>query len=380
MAMAALQLAHVRRADAAVPTLPTSVRAVPKREDMAMAALLNPLGPSRTMLTLFRCFSYTCFFTVLFCGILVLLPRRVALKVPKVLRRVRSKCLSWVKRAKELSKDGPFYKLMVWIGRKFGRGFLSSRCRAPEVRASAGGAREVLVTVTPDLPYNPFHEEDYFVAWCREDEAQERWREKMYDPKYDCEKVAGNKFRMYLEGLPEHTLLRVRACAVNVHGRSDWSRERPVETLAVPSSDNGFQGPLGPACPPGAQYTWTQTKTEVFLKIPLRPEWTAKRIRFYNTPSRIEIRVPAPDNGADEVLVGPLCKKVKVDDVFWCVEEDKQLGRHLSAQLLKFEPMDKWPCIIEAKEHPHIDVRMLRFWTDGDALTDLSGLNLQGLS
>lgn len=305
----------------------------------------------------------------------MLFPTRVAKMFPKPVRTLRAKLFSWVRRARELSVEGPIYKLTIWWGRKLGRGFLASRCQAPDIRAKPGGSREVQVTLTPRLPYNPFHEEQYMLSWCREDEETPIWREKCYDPKCDCEVIAKGRVRVYLEGLPENTPIRVRARAVNARGHSEWTKEIPAETLAPPSEDGGYTGPLGPACEDGAYYTWGQTKTEVTLWVPLRPEWTAKNIKFKWTPSRLELRCSANGTGADEVLIGPLNKRVKSDEVFWSIEEDKKFGRHLYVQMVKVEALDKWSCVIEAPGHPQVDTRLLRFFTDGmSGLGDLSGL------
>lgn len=318
---------------------------------------------------LVSCLGYGSLLLVMGSLVLVLLPSRLAGKLPKLVRRLRTRLLATVRRARELSAQGPFYRLGVWCGRKLGRGHLASLCVTPDVRAKPSGNREVQVTLGPHLPYNPFHEEDYVLAWRREDESDDRWREKRFSSEHDCEKVAG-RLRVHLDGLPEHTALVLRGCAEHIRGRSPWSKEARVATMAKPGEDGGFVGPLGQACPPEARYTWSQTQTEVSFKVPLRAEWKAKDIRFKWTPLRLEIRCAhgtiANGTDADNLLVGPMPKKVKTDEVFWSIEEDDtKLGRHLAVQMVKAEQYEKWPCLIEGDGHPHIDVRLLRFFTEG---------------
>lgn len=329
--------------------------------------------------------SYLSFFLLTTSTAMMLLPKSVVAKLPKPVRWMRAKLYSWLRRARELSRDGPFYKLTIWLGRKLGRGKLSSKCQAPDIRAKPTGSTEVQLSLTAHSPWNPFHEECYMLSWCRQDEGDSPfWREKLFDPSCDCEKLAAGKLKFVLEGLPESTPLRVRACGVNSRGRSPWAKDISVSTLAIPSEDNGFTGPAGPACSDVAQYTWTQTRTEVALRIPLRLEWTAKKLKVKWTPSRVEIRCESSTNGngrSDEMLVGPLCKKIKNDEVFWTIEDtDNTYGRHLHFQMVKAEALEKWSCAIDAPGHPQIDTRALRFFdeTSLDSLGDLSGL--RGLS
>mmetsp|Transcript_9236 Transcript_9236/g.23746 ORF Transcript_9236/g.23746 Transcript_9236/m.23746 type:complete len:335 (-) Transcript_9236:60-1064(-) len=302
------------------------------------------------------------------------LPNGLSGKLPAPLRAFRNKLLGYCRRARELSVEGPFYRLAIWLGRKVGQGKLSSKCQGPDVRLKASGCLEVQVTMTPHLPYNPFHEENYVVAWCRADGKE--WCERSLHKEHDCEKV-GAKLRTFIDSLPERTLVQVRACAENTWGRSDWGKTAEVETLARPTDDGGFTGPLGPACGSGARYTWTQTRTEVFVKIPLAAEVKSRDIRFKCIGPKLEVHLVAGDGTTTEMLVGALHKKVKADEVFWTIEDpDKKYGRHLSIQLLKVEALQKWPCLIDADGHTNVDTRLIRFFTgDPENMSDLSGLS-----
>lgn len=234
------------------------------------------------------------------------------------------------------------------------------------------------MTVTPRLPWNPFHVERYMLAWTRPDEETPVWRMKEFDPATDSEKVAGSKHRFYLEGLPQHTPLQVRACGTNAHGRGPWSKVLNVCTLAIPTKEGGFTGPVGPACGKDETYSWSQTRTEVAFRVPLRPGDNAKNLKVKWTPSRLEVKSGSDTSGFDEILVGPLCKRVKIDEVFWTIEDgDKTFGRHLHVQMAKVDALEKWACGIDAPGHPQIDTEQVQFFTEGDALSslgDLSGL------
>lgn len=330
-------------------------------------------------------FSYVSTTVAVVAFVLMFLPKSVMAKCPKPVRTLRAKFNAWWKRARELSADGPFYKLMVWSGHKLGRGKLASHCRAPDLKAKPSGDRIVQMTVTPRLPWNPWHVEAYMLAWVRQSELDEpTWRMKEFDPLTESEKVEGapkGKFRFYLEGLPQHTALRVRACGINAHGRGPWSKEIDVCTLAVPTKENGLTGPAGEACGKDATYTWTQTSTEVFLRVPLTSGDTAKNLKVKWTPSRIEVRSGSVTSGSDEILVGPLCKRVKVDEVFWTIEDgDKTFGRHLHFQMVKVEALEKWASAIDAPGHPQIDTEQIQFFTEGEALSSLGDLSALGSS
>lgn len=125
--------------------------------------------------------SYASFFLVSTSVVLMLIPTSLTGKLPKPVRKIRSKLYATLRRALELSRDGPFYRLTLWLGRKLGHGRLSSLCRVPSARAKASGSREVQVTLTPQLPWNGFHEECYMLSWCRQDEKDPIWREKAFD-------------------------------------------------------------------------------------------------------------------------------------------------------------------------------------------------------
>jgi len=209
------------------------------------------------------------------------------------------------------------------------------------------------------------------VAWRCKEGKQTPWTERPYDRVAECEDAGGRKLKVALEGLPEQVAIVLRICAVNTWGRSDWSVEVSMQTMAKPGKDDGFTGPLGPAgASLGRPYRWSQGGPglkELGLFVPLDQDWKAKDILFKVTPSRIEIRIAVGENSAEseELLYGPFPKKVKADEIFWTIDESEEDGRHLSVQLPKADQMAKWPCLIEAAGHQQIDVRFIRLLPDG---------------
>lgn len=322
---------------------------------------------------------------------LTLLPKTLAAALPKPVRRLRNRLLGYGRHLAQLTAQGPFFRLMVYCGRRFFGGGLSTSCKAPRVlRLKPIGCSEVQLSFTPTLPsVNPFHEEDYVVAWraARDSKAlakdenlgEDAWIEKQFKKGPDFE-LEGERVRLILEGLPEAAALGVRVRAANGWGLGEWSSEVTSATLARPSKDGGATGPLGPAYAGGGKrlFHWGQTQTEVSIKVPIG-EIKTKDLRFKALPSRLEIRSAEPSGGSDEkdLLVGPMAKKVKADEVFWTVEEDDKLGRVISVQMVKAEAYEKWPCLIEADGHTRIDVRLVRFFTEGMAgMAGLGGLDI----
>jgi len=309
--------------------------------------------------------------------VLLVLPGKWAAKLPRPARALRNRILGIWRRSRELTAEGPFYKLLVWGGKKLGKGYLASVPQAPSVKVKPHGSNEVEVTLNPRLHWNPFHEENYIISWCLAEEEKPVWRSREFNGGHDCEKVGG-KLRTVVEGLPDNATLRLRAAAVNKRGQSAWSKAGEAETMARPSDGNGFTGPAGRAAGRKALYSWTQTPTEVHVKIPLGPVPKARDIRFKCPGPRLEVHLSEQAVGGPgkptELLVGALFQKVRPDEIFWTIEEDDPIiGRHLQIQLVKAEPLQKWECLVEADGHPRVDTKYVRFWTAED-MTGLGGI------
>jgi len=323
--------------------------------------------------------------SVLLAVLVVLLPSSAAARVAP-LKAVHRRLRKAARHCLRMSTEGPFYRLIVWCGRKLCLGRLSSRCLAPcALKPVASGRSEALLTFTPQLPaWNLFHEEDYVLAWRRPLEGPggraPEWQEKVCVRRDDCEELSGGKLRVFLASLPEFAWVTIRICAVNAHGRGPWSQEVRVETLARPTDAGGFTGPLGPGAAGGARarYSWEQSQKEVSLRVPIG-DAKAKDLRFKAYPTRLEILLVGANGSAEELLVGPLAKRIRSDDTTWCIAESEAEGRHIDAQLVKAEALTKWPCLIDADGHPRVDTRDISFFVGKDGLggmTDLSSLDL----
>lgn len=180
-----------------------------------------------------------------------------------------------------------------------------------------------------------------------------------------------------MDGLPEQTVVSFRICSANAWGRSEWSEEVQVETLARPNDDGGFTGPLGPAAGDAARsYRWSQTSSELGLKVPIAADRRGRDIKFKALSTRLEIRCTVPEGQPDELLVGPLHKRIKADEATWEIDENKEDGRHIVVQLTKADNMDKWPCLIDADGHPRIDTRLVRLFTKGMGMGGLGGMDI----
>eukprot|EP00929_Paragymnodinium_shiwhaense_P066858 TRINITY_DN33592_c0_g1_i1.p1 TRINITY_DN33592_c0_g1~~TRINITY_DN33592_c0_g1_i1.p1 ORF type:complete len:352 (-),score=85.46 TRINITY_DN33592_c0_g1_i1:500-1555(-) len=313
--------------------------------------------------------------------VILLLPNGIVSKF-KVLRRSRAFAL-WLK--KVVITEGAF-SVVVDIGKRALGGKASSPPCAPlSLRATATGAAEATVSFAPQLPSsNPFHEEHYICAYRELDgsaEGTQNWTEvKLQEEDFAAMRASSGRLKAFLEKLPRQARLSVRACAANARGRSDWSSEVAVDLLAEPE-DGGFIGPLGLAArtleTARRHYRWSQKRGEVSVKIPLAKDWPGREIQFKVTASRIEVlHAPRPakaagDASATEVahtpeqvlLAGPFPKKVKVDEVFWDIDETEKDGRHIAVTMRKFQDMEKWDCLIDAEGHRKIDARLVRIYT-----------------
>eukprot|EP00927_Polykrikos_kofoidii_P017229 TRINITY_DN17823_c0_g1_i1.p1 TRINITY_DN17823_c0_g1~~TRINITY_DN17823_c0_g1_i1.p1 ORF type:complete len:365 (-),score=41.20 TRINITY_DN17823_c0_g1_i1:98-1192(-) len=324
--------------------------------------------------------------------IVVLLPHQIVAK-SKLLRAFRSLVLRRHRRLLYIWRRSPLVMICVFLCKKCFFGRLSSRCRMPDgLMAVAKGSSEICIRWTPRLPFaNAFHEERYVIATrvlpAGADSAKVDWEERELSeedvkiPKDDM------PWEAVVDQLPENSKLQVRLCAQNIWGRGPWSQEVSVNTLAQPV-EGGYTGPLGPAATvldEGRRcYRWMQSPGEVSFKVPIGSEWASRDIQFKVTPTRLHIchepgpcRNDAGKDGAETntfspervLLSGNFPKRVKVDEVFWSIEDDATDGRHIVVQMAKDANLDKWPCLVEGDAHPCIDVRSVRMYTkDMDSL------------
>lgn len=300
---------------------------------------------------------------VLFCIVVLLLPEETILRI-KILRRVKNYLMKGIRRLVKITKQSPLVRLGVFCGRKCSCGLLSSRCSAPQgLKAKSIGCSEVVLDWSPASSRNPFHEEQYVLAWRLTSGTDTDWIDVEVEEN-DSADTSGKKWRFFMKELPEEENIFVRVAARNRRGQGPWSQEVSAETFGKPCSEGGFTGPLGVAGRSygTGKYSWTQTTTEVGLKVPIPKQWRGKQISFKALPHRIQILYTAGSGSEDEeLLVGNFPKKVKSDDVFWEIEDGGPHGRHIAVQMQKAEKMDKWHCLLEG--HPCIDVRLVRFYT-----------------
>jgi hypothetical protein len=325
------------------------------------------LKPTQVQLTIV--YSWMILVTLLVGAVgLLLLPSSLIAPI-KPLKKFQDKLRTLWNRAVELSFEGPAFKLMVWSGKKGCCGRLSSKCRPPKsVKAKPQSTKEAFLHWTPDLPRNPFHEEEYICSWRIADEKKETWRSKQMGIG-EFEESNG-RMKACVDALPPNTKILFRVCAANSKGRGPWSEEAMTRTLAEPTKEGGYFGPLGPAADrfpeDRRQYRWTQMRGDIGVIVPILEDWKSSDIRFTKLPTRFELVYVGPTGDLNEViLAGKFPQRAKPDEMFWEIDTDKQNGRHIMVTMTKADPLKQWGCVFEGEEHPCIDTGYVRLLTDG---------------
>lgn len=305
--------------------------------------------------------------------IIVYLPQSILSK-SKLLRRGRMRVVRMLHHFVDLTMKGPLVTVTAWFGKKLFRGRLSSKCRPPtELKAKPASISEATVTFAPNLPFNPFHEENYIVQWKRESDPDAAWISRPISLKEDCKDASGDekkgeKFELGIDGLPETTAVRVRICGIGYWGAGPWSREVTVRTLVRPNPDFGYKGPLGPAAAytgsGQTEYRWAQTRNEIHVKIPVGEKVKGKDIKFKCLPNKLELRYDNAADGKDVLLSGYLTKPVTSDEVTWYIEESKTEGRYIQVTMFKQVLMERWSRVFDGDEHPEIDISFVLFFVD----------------
>lgn len=306
-----------------------------------------------------------------FCGAVLLLfmPKQV-LAQSKLLRTARNKIRRSISRIWELSLQGPFFRIVIWFGRKLCKGRLSSRARAPHgFNLKADHTDEVTVKFSPTKGWNPFHEELFVISWKQ---GIENWTERTLNPLEDCDDLSGkekkgDRFKFIVDQLPAFKEVKFRMCAVSFWGRGPWTKEVAVTTLAFPNKGFGFTGRLGPGWEKtgsgSSEYSWIQTRNEIHIRIPVGKDLKGKEIKFKALPTRLELGIVA-DGETQNLLKGYLAKKINPDDATWYIDEGTDEGRHILITLFKLEMMDRWTRVFDGPEHPEIDERHVQFFVD----------------
>lgn len=186
--------------------------------------------------------------------VVILLPNSIAMQ-SDVLCQLRESLRRAFLPSVDALVESLLFRAFALCARRCSCGRLASPCRVPHsLRAQAVSRRELVLWWTPSQtsPRNVFHEEVYLCAWrlstpeppesCSTtkdadstdvkpaaEEKPEDWREVLLD---GCQPVDGEqgdpgcrRHTALLQDLPDSASLRLRVCAVNRYGRSDWSKE-----------------------------------------------------------------------------------------------------------------------------------------------------------
>ncbi|CAJ1398224.1 unnamed protein product [Effrenium voratum] len=333
-----------------------------------MRVLRFMLGPPGVPLWIVLAFDTIMLMIVL--GVLLLLLPKTVLAKSKLVRVARNRLTRWLGRIVELSMQGPLVAGTVWLGKKLGKGRLSSVPKAPHgISVKADSMYEVTVKISPTKGWNLFHEEDFVVAFARD--GTDVWAERSFSRMEDCEDLSGSlkkgdRFKMVIPGLPACTRIKFRACAVSYWGRGPWGKEATASTMAKPSADLGFTGPLGPAWEKTGsdknEYTWLQTRNEVHIRIPIGKDIRGKDVKFKALPHRIQVDLAVGESL--QLLHGQLAHRINSDDATWYIDESKDHGRYIQVTVFKLEALERWTRVFEGDEHPEVDPRLIQWFVD----------------
>ncbi|CAJ1370316.1 unnamed protein product [Effrenium voratum] len=146
----------------------------------------------------------------------------------KLQRSFRREVLQVFRSVSESPAGRQLVSATLWIFRKVSGGRWASPCLPPHsLRARAGGHGEVLILWSGHYQVNPFHEESYIYAWkmVREEVSDATWKEESVVVNL-CKELgaAPGRWGTILD-LPDQAVTRIRVCATNRLGRSEWSRE-----------------------------------------------------------------------------------------------------------------------------------------------------------
>jgi len=315
-----------------------------------------------------------CLFTMVSLLILIFMPKSILSKF-RLLRKFRQRLVESWQKAVDLTLEGPVFRLWVWSGKKIFVGRLASMPRAPHgLKVKASGISEADVTLCPTWGWNPFHEEDYVLAWRPQADIESDWTASVLKRDEACEDISGKssrkntKLKTFIEKLPEGTTFQCRMAAVSIWGQGPWSKQVTFTTMSKPSVEWGSSGPLGPAAAATGsgktQYRWVQTRNEIGIKVPVGPNTKAKDIKFKVTPKRLELRYGEGSGSSDVLLAGYLSKPIVPDEATWILDSSPEDGRHIAVTMFKTQLMDKWDKVFDGEEHTQIDEREVRWFVD----------------
>ena len=273
-----------------------------------------------------------------------------------------------LKRYWRLSKEGPFFKLGVWVVGKMGeaaaaidRALLGSRlvgdptkCRPKFTVIKTQSDRMILSWTAPrssawvDDVYELQTLQTHPAA-AKGVIARETW-EELY---------SGSECTFDYQDLPADTTFKFRLRTVNAKGPSEWA-VASFDTRQVPV-DNGGSGP---------NYRWQQTTSHVRLCIDCRDEMQPRDLYVECSASKLRVYDRGLAGGEHLLLEGDFTAGVKADEAAWALAGDKQTGgQQVVVVAEKQKPTvskaDHWRSAI--KGHALLDPRTLpKFKITGD--------------
>jgi len=108
-------------------------------------------------------------------------------------------------------------------------------------------------------------------------------------------------------------------------------------------------------------YTWRQNLGDVAVVVPVPSGTRAKQLAITISKTKLSVGV----KGQDPIMVGDLCKEIKVDDSTWTLEDQAFVHIHLEKQ----NQQAWWENVL--KHHPKIDTTKIQ--PENSKLSDLDG-------
>eukprot|EP00667_Euglena_gracilis_P014847 EG_transcript_15405 len=121
---------------------------------------------------------------------------------------------------------------------------------------------------------------------------------------------------------------------------------------AKPNAGNGGDGP---------GYVWTQTLQDLEIRIPIGLKVKSRDLDVSVQATKLKVGLKR----ADPIVDGELFAKIKVEDVFWTVEDSDTVVVHLT----KCNQMEWWKSVIKG----HTEINLQKVQPENSKLEDLDG-------
>jgi hypothetical protein len=133
-----------------------------------------------------------------------------------------------------------------------------------------------------------------------------------------------------------------------------------IEMKEKEEEEDKIPAPLGNGGTVEGKYTWTQTLSEVDVRVPLPAGTTAKTldVNFTNTKLKVGLK------GQPAICEGAFHKRIIVDDSFWTIEDGE-----LVFNIQKDDKMNWWKCVLLGD--PEINTQKVQ--PENSKLSDLDG-------